>query len=476
MAGQHSLKEDYPESSQNQDNEVPVMSSVRMSSILIVDDEPGIRNSLKKGLKDHFGLIEVTDNVETADELNQRCHFDLIISDIRLPGRSGVEWVTQLREQGHMTPVIFMTAYADLATAIEALRAGAVDFMMKPFRVDQMLAAIKRGLERQTMRRENYLLKRQIDKYIDSTGMVGRCDLFKSLCDTVKRVAPTNSTVMIEGESGTGKELVARAIHEGSRRKGSFVPVNCGGFTAEFLESELFGHVKGAFTGAAQAREGLFAYADGGTLFLDEIGEMPMSMQTHLLRALEERTVRPVGSNREVPVDVRVLTATNRNLLSRVENGTFRRDLFYRLNVLTIRIPSLRERKEDIAILVRHFASSLAAEMGISPRDVSDEEIARLASYEWPGNVRELKNVIERSLLLNITPSRCISGAESWQPPADEVENEDEDDLTLESVEKRHILKVLEMNNGNKSAAARALGLSRKTLERKTRAWAANDS
>lgn len=248
MAGQHSLKEDYPESSQNQDNEAPVMSSVRMSSILIVDDEPGIRNSLKKGLKDHFGLIEVTDNVETADELNQRCHFDLIISDIRLPGRSGVEWVTQLREQGHMTPVIFMTAYADLAMAIEALRAGAVDFMMKPFRVDQMLAAIKRGLERQVMRRENYLLKRQVDKYIDSTGMVGRCDLFKTLCDTVKRVAPTSSTVMIEGESGTGKELVARAIHEGSRRKGSFVPVNCGGFTAELLESELFGHVKGAFT------------------------------------------------------------------------------------------------------------------------------------------------------------------------------------------------------------------------------------
>jgi transcriptional regulator with PAS, ATPase and Fis domain len=211
-------------------------------------------------------------------------------------------------------------------------------------------------------------------------------------------------------------------------------------------------------------------------LFLDEIGEMPMPMQTHLLRVLEERSVRPVGSNREVPVDVRVLAASNRNLLSQVDDGTFRRDLFYRLNVLTIRIPALRERKEDIAILARHFSSSLAVEMGLSPREVSDTEINRLEAYDWPGNVRELKNVIERSLLLNVAPSRCIAGFDEWQETVDQQDDDESEDITLEAIEKQHILKILEMNNGNKSAAARALGLSRKTLERKTRAWAANDS
>jgi DNA-binding NtrC family response regulator len=475
MNSHNDIEEDIDESTMLDDGSSSVASS-GMTSILIVDDEPGIRSSLQKGLKGHFALIEITDNVDTANELNQRCHFDLIISDIRLPGRSGVEWVTQLREQGDMTPVIFMTAYADLNTAIEALRAGAVDFMMKPFRMEQMLTAIKRCIERQDIQRENYLLRRQVDKFVDSSGMVGNCQLFKTLCDTVKRVAPTSSTVMIEGESGTGKELVARAIHEGSQRKGSFVPVNCGAFTAELLESELFGHVKGAFTGAMNGREGLFAYANGGTLFLDEIGEMPMSMQSHLLRVLEERTVRPVGSNREVPVDVRVLAASNRSLMEQVENGGFRRDLFYRLNVLSIRIPALRERKEDIAILARHFSSSLAVEMGLSPKEVPDAEIRRLESYEWPGNVRELKNVIERSLLLNIAPSRCITGFESLQAEVQEPADEEAQDITLQAIEKQHILKVLEMNNGNKSAAARVLGLSRKTLERKTRAWAANDS
>lgn len=474
MNTQNNIKPEMGESTVL-DSDRPV-SIGNMTSILIVDDEPGIRSSLQKGLKDHFALIEVTDNVETADELNQRCHFDLIISDIRLPGRTGVEWITQLREQGDMTPVIFMTAYADLNTAIEALRAGAVDFMMKPFRMEQMLTATKRCIERQNIQRENYLLRRQVDKYVDSSGMVGNCQLFKTLCDTVKRVAPTNSTVMIEGESGTGKELVARAIHEGSQRKGSFVPVNCGAFTAELLESELFGHVKGAFTGAMNGREGLFAYANGGTLFLDEIGEMPMSMQTHLLRVLEERTVRPVGSNREVPVDVRVLAASNRSLMDQVENGGFRRDLFYRLNVLSIRIPALRERKQDIAILARHFSSTMAVEMGIPSVEVSDSEIKRLESYAWPGNVRELKNVIERSLLLNMAPSRCITGFEPLHAVLEEPEDEEGEDVTLEAIEKQHILKILEMNNGNKSAAARVLGLSRKTLERKTRAWAANDS
>jgi DNA-binding NtrC family response regulator len=453
------------------DNQLTLAGS-RMASVLIVDDEPGIRSFLQKGLKDNFALVEVADSIEKADALKQRCHFDLIIVDIRLPGRSGVEWIKELRDQGNMSSVIFMTAFADLETAIQALRAGAADFMMKPFRMEQMLTAIRRCMERQKMLRENFVLKRQIDKYIDTSGMVGNCKLFKSVCETVKRIAPMPSTVLIEGESGTGKELVARAIHQGSKRSGSFVPVNCGAMSAELLESELFGHVKGAFTGAHLAREGLFSYANGGTLFLDEIGEMPLSMQTHLLRVLEERNIRPVGGNSEVPVDVRVLAATNKNLLEQVEQGTFRKDLYYRLNVVSIRMPALRERKEDILILARHFSSLLAAEMGIPANEISEAELESLATYNWPGNVRELKNVIERSLLLNVKPSQCIvcDGNVHAQASLD-VSEDSSDDVSLEAIEKRHILSILEQEGGNKSAAARVLGVSRKTLERKTQAW-----
>lgn len=441
----------------------------RLTSVLIVDDEPGIRSFLKKGLEKRFGLVEVAENADDAEALRLRCHFDLIIADIRLPGRSGVEWVTELREHGGTTAVIFMTAHANLQTAIDALRAGAADFIMKPFRMEQMLASVEACMERQRMQRENFVLRRQVDQLFDGAGMVGGCDLIQSVCHIIKRVAPMPSTVLIEGESGTGKELAARAIHGWSGRSGSFVPVNCGAMTAELLESELFGHVKGAFTGAMQAREGLFTYAGDGTLFLDEIGEMPMSMQTHLLRVLEERSIRPVGSNREIPVDVRIIAATNRNLAEEVEKGNFREDLYYRLNVLSIRMPALRERLEDLPALAQHFAISLAADMGLEPVQFSPAEMARLSSYNWPGNVRELKNVIERCLLLNASPSQCLAGPPvSAQPQAPVNE---EEAFLLEEVEKRHILKILDMEGGNKSAAARRLGVSRKTLERKVQLW-----
>jgi len=440
-----------------------------MTSALIVDDEPGIGSFIQKGLAKHFSLVEVAGDVETAEALRQRCHFDLIIADIRLPGRSGVDWVTELREQGSTTSVIFITAYADLKTAIDALRAGAADFIMKPFRMEQLLASVERCLERQRIQRENFLLRRQLDNQLDGTGMVGNSDLFKSMCNLVKRIAPMPSTVLIEGESGTGKELVARAIHEFSCRPGSFVPVNCGAMSAELMESELFGHVQGAFTGAHQAREGLFTYANGGTLFLDEIGEMPMSMQTHLLRVMEERTIRPVGSNKEIPVDVRVIAATNRDLEAEVKKGNFREDLFYRLYVLSIRVPPLRERVEDLPVLTQHFITTLATDMGLTPTNLSDAQMAVLQAYNWPGNVRELKNVIERCLLLNITPSQCLGAEVERHMPASL--QTDDDELSLEEVEKRHILNVLELEGGNKSAAARRLGVSRKTLERKVQAW-----
>jgi len=284
----------------------------------------------------------------------------------------------------------------------------------------------------------------------------------------IQRVAPMPSTVLLEGESGTGKELAARAIHTLSKRSGSFVPVNCGAMTAELLESELFGHVKGAFTGAHQSREGLFTFAEGGTLFLDEIGEMPLTMQAHLLRALEERTIRPVGSNREYTVDVRIIAATNKRLVEEVRKGRFREDLYYRLNVLSLQIPALRERPEDIPLLANHFMQQLASELGVERRDLDEAEITRLLGYDWPGNVRELRNVIERALLLNRSPSSCVPGLQ------DAVAGDDPDEvesLLLESVEKRHILRVLNQESGNKSAAARLLGISRKTLERKAQAW-----
>lgn len=443
-------------------------SKKSMNSVLIVDDELGIRSFLQKGLASRFGLIEVAEDVETANELRKRCHFDLIITDIRLPGRSGVDWITELREQGSTTAVIFITAYADIDTAISALRAGATDFIIKPFRMAQMLASVERCMDKQKIQRENYVLRREVKNYYDSAGMVGDCELIKSICQVIKRVAPMSSTVLITGETGTGKELAARAMHKWSGRSGSFVPINCGAMTAELLESELFGHSRGAFTGAHQSREGLFTYANGGTLFLDEIGEMPMGMQTNLLRVMEQHSIRPVGSNKEIPVDVRVVAATNRDLFEEVKKGNFREDLFYRLDVLSIRMPSLTERLEDLPALLQYFSNTLAGEMGVPVLEIDDHELSRLKAYQWPGNIRELKNVIERSLLLNRQPSECVADPAAIKKSLVEPE---EASLRLDEIEKRHILKVLAENGGNKSSAARVLGISRKTLDRKTKVW-----
>ncbi len=442
----------------------PMKLEPELASVLIVDDEPGMRHFLSKALCKRFGMVEVAEDAETAEALRQRYRFDVIIADIRLPGCSGVEWVQKVRAQGADTAVIFITANADLNTAIAALRVGAFDFLLKPFRTEQLLAAVERCLAHQRVERENYLLRREVGQ-IDEAGMVGVSEARRNLCEMLKRVAPMKSTVLVEGETGTGKELVARAIHRWSGREGSFVPINCGAFTADLLESELFGHVKGAFTGAQQARDGLFSYANGGTLFLDEIGEMPLSMQAHLLRVIEERTVRPVGSNREVPVDVRIVAATNRDLAKEVAGGRFREDLYYRLNVLTLHLPALRDCQEDIPPLVSHFVEMLSREMGITPPEVREADLLRLMNYDWPGNVRELRNVIERCLLLNTGPGQCISGVAAHRS------NAEDDDMTLAAVERRHILHVLTLENGNKSAAARRLGIARKTLERKLKEW-----
>ncbi len=450
--------------------QAPTAPNTRLSSVLVVDGDAATTSLLRRGLASRFSLVEVVGNSRTADELLARCHFDLIIVAVGLAGGSGVDWVYELRARDCGTPVIFMAADADVKTAIEALRSGGSDLILKPFTMEQMEEALTRTLERRRMEQENYALHRQVDHLYDSSGMVGSCEAIKGICDVIKRVAPMPSTVLIEGESGTGKELAARALHRWSGRAGAFVPVNCGSMNGELLESELFGHVKGAFTGASQAREGLFSYADGGTLFLDEIGEMPLAMQTHLLRVMEERAVRPMGGDSQVTVDVRLVAATNRQLEQEVAEGRFREDLFYRLNVLSIRMPALRERAEDLPELVNYFCGLLATELGVEAPAIGDAELDRLARYEWPGNIRELRNVIERALLLNSRPSQCLSG---YRGAPEAAAGGQEDDLLLESVERSHILKVLAMEDGNKSAAARRLGISRKTLERKCQAWGA---
>ncbi len=446
-------------------------SFARDAAVLVVDDEPGMRNFLSKALKPHCALVETADSAETAEALRQRYHFDLLILDMRLPGRSGVEWLNELRGQDVRSDVIVMTAYADLETAIQALRAGAADFLLKPFRLEQIISAVNSCLERRRMARENFLFRRQAPKTA-LDGIIGGTHAIREVIDVIQRVAPTNATVLIEGETGTGKELVARAVHRLSERQGPFVPVNCGSISPDLLESELFGHVRGAFTSAHASREGLFSFAHGGTLFLDEISEMPLGMQAKLLRALETKSIRPVGADREVPVNVRVIAATNRQLSVEVEAKRFREDLFFRLNVLAITVPPLRERADDVAELARHFSQELSQQLGVSPVPLSHEDILKLRDYGWPGNVRELRNVIERSLLLGKLPGDFFTPegdarASGGSSPGFTLPL----DWTMAEVEKHHMLQVLESLNGNKSRAAKSLGVSRKTLERKLKAW-----
>ncbi len=442
------------------------------SSILIVDDEPGMRNFLEKSLRRECGLIEVAESVEEAEALRKRCHFDLMIMDIRLPGRSGMEWIQDLRGNGVQTDVIFMTAFADMNTAIAALRAGAADFILKPFRVEQMISAVRNCLEKQQLTRDNFILKRQLDQFYEMDGMVGSSDAIKEVCSIIKRVAPSPTTLLIEGQSGTGKELAAKAMHEFSGRRGAFVPINCGSISPELLESELFGHVKGAFTGAHQSRQGLFTYANGGTLFLDEIGEMPLPMQTKLLRVLEERVIRPVGSEREVAIDVRIVAATNRDLDAEVLKGAFREDLYYRLNVISIKMPSLSERKDDIPQLANYFSETLSAQLGVQSIPFNHQDLIALQSYHWPGNIREFKNIIERSLLLGKTPIECIQRDSVKGCATNDTDKFDyPDSWTMQDVEKHHMQRILNSVDGNKSEASRRLGVSRKTLERKVQSW-----
>jgi len=436
------------------------------ASILIVDDEPGMRNFLVRALQPYCKRIEEAADTAEASAMLDAHHYDVVILDNIMPGKSGVEWLAEQRRIGFFANAILMTAYADLETAIQALRAGAVDFILKPFRSNQLLNAVARCLDRVTLQRENQVLRHQLqatsDHLLLRDKLIGHSRQIGEIRETIARVAPLPTSVLITGESGTGKEVAARSIHDLSDRADKpFVPVNCAAIPGEMIEAELFGHLKGAFTGAASGRDGLFMHAQGGTLFLDEIGELPMTLQSKLLRAIEDRRIRPVGSEREVPVDLRFVFATNADLENEVEEGRFRADLFYRINVLQIEMPPLRERGDDIRELAALFMQKLALQLGMPPVPLTDEVVAGLLDYDWPGNVRELRNMIERTLILGRFPDEFHRTAEP-RPETGE---------TLQDVEKRHILTVLEESGGNRAEAARRLGVSRKTIDRKLADW-----
>ncbi len=434
-------------------------------SILIVDDEPGMRNFLVKTLAPRCHSVMSAHSAEEGAQILQQQHVDLIVLDISLPGQNGVAWLKTLREQGYRGSVILITAFADLETAIEALRAGASDFILKPFRVPQILNAIKHCFECARLVRENFVLRHTLSRQTDANhGLIGSSVFTRNLRETLPRVAQVDSTVLLQGESGTGKELVARALHHSSPRShGPFVPVNCASTSAELMEGTLFGYAKGAVKGAGSARDGLFYYAQGGTLFLDEVGELAPPLQAALLRALEDLQIRPVGSSHLIPVNVRIMAASNRDLKDEVNAGRFRKDLYYRLQVVDIMLAPLRQRKEDIPDLVAHFMAQLAPRMGVSALQISPGQMDYLRRYDWPGNARELRNLIERSLILGELNVSALYDAAPRNAPQT---------TDLQVLEKRHIQSVLDNVQGDKTRAAELLGISRRTLERRCADWA----
>jgi DNA-binding NtrC family response regulator len=437
------------------------------ASILVVDDEPGMRNFLVRTLGPRCKRIEEAADTEEASRKLDSNHFDVVILDNIMPGRNGVDWLADQRAIGFFADTILMTAYADLETAIRALQAGATDFVLKPFRSNQILNAVARCLDRSRLQRENYVLRYELrstsDHIVLRDRLIGKSPAIRRVREMLARVARSPTSVLLTGQSGTGKEVAARTIHSLSDRADKpFVPVNCAAIPPDMVESEFFGHLKGAFTSAEASREGLFTHAQGGTLFLDEIGELPLPMQSKLLRVLDDRRVRPVGAEREVPVDLRFIFATNAELEKQTEKGRFRADLFFRINVMRIHLPPLKDREDDVQELATLFMSKLSQQLGMPPVVIDDSVAAALARYDWPGNVRELRNVIERSLILGMFPDDF--GGQKL-----EVDGVTADSLA--EMERRHIRAVLKETGSNRDEAARRLGISRKTIDRKLALW-----
>ncbi len=436
-------------------------------TILVVEDEDKLRRVLQLQLE--TAGFQVTQASSAEQGLKLADQADLVLTDLKLPGMDGLELLAAMRRQNWYTPVVVMTAFGSVESAVEAMKSGASDFLMKPFSLDHLTTVLEKALELRELRAENQQLKEALGHRYEFHNIIGRSPAMQDIFATITRVAPTRATVLLAGESGVGKDLIARAIHHHSPRSDRpFVKINCTALPENLMESELFGYEKGAFTGANTTKPGKFEQADTGTVFLDEIGDVPASVQVKLLRILQEREFERLGSNKTRHIDVRVLAATNVDLRAALENGTFREDLYYRLNVMPINIPALRERKEDIPELAGYFVSKVSGEIGSRAKSISPEAVQRLMSYYWPGNVRELENVIERSLVLAEGETlRAEDIRLDMSPRARPNQTGTEflpDGMTLDDFEQSIIREALKRANGNKSQAARLLGLTRNAL------------
>ena len=449
------------------------------ASILIVDDDLNLRKMLAFVLtKEGYRVEEAVNGVDALKKLKGR-NFDLVISDIRMPDLNGIELLKKIKSHEQDLPVIMITAYATTNDAIEAMKLGAEDYIMKPFSLDELKIIINKSLHKMSIERENVALKEKLSNKENFENIVGADPKMHKIFELIDTIAQTDSNVLVSGESGTGKELIARAIHSKSRRSGQkFVSINCGALPENLLESELFGHKKGAFTDAYQDKEGLFESASQGTLFLDEISEMSQKMQVKILRAIQEKTIRRVGGTHEINVDVRIITATNRDLVESIEKGDFRSDLYYRLNVINIKVPPLRERKDDIPILMQFFLQRYNKRFAKAIQGFEKKVMECFQNYNWPGNVRELENFVERGVALEkglvisaaALPSEVIYNLDTAAAPSgsdwQDLLDLGELDLTryLDQISKRIIVKALEMNGGNIKKTATALKLNYRSL------------
>ena len=442
-------------------------------SVLVVDDESGILDTLRILLKNEgFEVTTAQGGKAGLEQIRTGAH-DLILSDVRMPQVTGLDILNAAREQDPMTPVILMTAQASLQSAIQAVNSGAFYYIQKPFSNDELVAILRRACEFRQVRVENKQLKQEIRRR-DKTAVarpIGKSKRFLEVLKLAEHVSPTESTVLIQGESGTGKEVIARYIHNLSNRAdGPFLSINCGALPENLLESELFGHVKGSFTGAVRDKQGLFAAARGGSFFLDEVGEMPPSLQVKLLRVLQEREAIPVGATEAIPVDVRIIAATNRDLEEEIRRGNFRSDLFYRLNVIALNLPPLRERRDDLLLLLEAFLQNMAQESGSEPKALSSEALDAVMVYEWPGNVRELENALEHAVVLsrgNLIEAGALPERITKRRKEPLVAERSYRNPTLEVIERAYIMWVLQAEGGNKTRAAEVLGIDPSTLYRK---------
>src|ERR1041384_4992685 len=448
------------------------VSIANQGRVLVVDDDRAMCQLLIDLLREEGYETDVAYDGETALQKSRQFRFDLTITDLMMPKMRGVELVQRVREIDNGALVLLITAFGTIESAVEAMRAGAFHYVTKPFRNEEILIQVKRALEQKRLEQEVQRLRTEVRAHHRFQNIIGQSVAMQKILETVAQVSDLPANILIEGESGTGKELIARAIHaNSSRATGPFIPVNCAAIPETLLESELFGYVRGAFTDARRDRPGLFREASGGMVFLDEISELPLTLQTKLLRVLEDKEVRPLGANQSEKVDTRVLSASNRNLDELVRSGKFRQDLYYRLNVIRIELPALRQRSDDIPVLVKHFIDKFASGVGRAVQGIREDALAALKSYGWPGNIRELEHTIERAVLLgkesligvDDLPGHVVARGESAVVLTQALDSR----LTLRDLEREYIGKVLANTNGNKTEAARVLGVDRTTLYRK---------